>query len=133
MVLHGLVPYTTKAINRSADARELRLLALATGTPIHYEMMYEKPNKFADSDYDTLYYSYYQGWIDNAANEYKLFDDVISSVSEAKITGYNRINSKEIETSFDNGTTIYVNLETAEVKVNGKAVDLSGYGLGVGE
>ena len=133
MVLHGLVPYTTKAINRSADARELRLLALATGTPIHYEMMYEKPNKFADSDYDTLYYSYYQGWIDNAANEYKLFDDVISSVSEAKIIGYNRINSKEIETSFDNGTTIYVNLETAEVKVNGKNVDLSGYGLGVGE
>lgn len=133
MVLHGLIPYTTKAINRSADAQELRLLALATGTPVHYEMMYEKPNKFADSDYDTLYYTYYLGWIDNAANEYKLFKDVISSVSDAKINDYNRINSKEIETTFDNGATIYVNLETEEVKVNGKTVDLGGYGLGVGE
>lgn len=133
MVLHGLVPYTTKAINRSANAEELRLLALVTGTPVHYEMMYERPNKFADSEYDSLYYTYYQGWVDNAAKEYKLFDDIVSSVSNAKITKYERLSEDEVQTTFDNGKTIYVNTETAEVKVDGKTIDMSGYGLGVSE
>ena len=131
MVLHGLVPYTTKAINRSADAEELRLKALGTGTPIHYEMMYENPNKFADSEYDILYYTNYTGWLDRSVSEYLLFDEIVKSVSDAKITKYEVIGDKEFKTTFDNGTTINVNTETGEITYNNKTVNMSDYGLGV--
>ena len=133
MVLHGLVPYTTKAINKSANAQELRLLSLVSGTPIHYEMMYKNPNKFADSEYDTLYYANYIGWIDYAGSEYKLFSDTIAKVSDSYITDYERISDVEYRTTFENGTTIYVNLDTQEIEVNGTSYALSNYGLGVNE
>ncbi|MBR5090889.1 MAG: hypothetical protein IK093_15790 [Ruminiclostridium sp.] len=133
MVLHGLIPYTTKAINKSADAEELRLLTLVTGTPIHYEMMYENPNKFADSEYDILYYTNYTGWLDRSVNEYKLFDEIVKTVSDAKITKYRRISDREFESTFDNGNVIRVNTEKDEITFNNKSIDLKDYGLGVAD
>ena len=133
MVLHGLVPFSSKAVNKSADAKELRLLSLVTGTPVHYEMMYKRPNKFADSAYDELYYTNYEGWRDIAAAEYKLFNDTIAGVSDSYIEKFERISENEYQSTFENGTTIYVNTDTDEVKVNGTSYDLSAYGLGVSE
>lgn len=133
MVLHGLVPYTTKAINKNADAEELRLLALVTGTPIHYELMYTNPNKFADSEYDTLYYTNYKGWLDRSVSEYKLFSDIVKSVSDAEITNFEHISDTELKSTFSNGNTIYVNLETGEIEFNGTKVSAESYGLGVNE
>ena len=133
MVLHGLVPYTTKAINKSADAEELRLLALVTGTPIHYEMMYENPNKFADSEYDYLYYTNYTGWIDRSANEYKLFSDIIKQVSGAQINKFERLSEFEYQSEFEGGKTIYVNTDTGEIRYNNKSYKVEDYGLGVAE
>ncbi len=131
MVLHGLVPYTTKAINKSANAQELRLLSLVSGTPIHYEMMYKNPNKFADSEYDSLYYTNYIGWLDYAGGECKLFNETIAKVSDSYITDYERISEYEFRSEFENGTTIYVNIDTQEIEVDGVSYELSDYGLGV--
>lgn len=133
MVLHGLVPYTTKAINKSANASKLRLMSIVTGTPVQYEMMYTNPNKFTDSEYDSLYYTGYSGWLDIAAGEYKLFNDVMSGVSGCEITDYERLNDSEFQSTFSNGTTIYVNLDTEEIRVNGNSYQLGDYGLGVSE
>lgn len=133
MVLHGLVPYTSKAINKSANASELRLMSIVTGTPVQYEMMYTNPNKFTDSEYDVLYYSGYEGWLDTAAGEYKLFNDVMSKVSDCTITDYERISDTEYQSTFSDGTTIYVNLDTEEVKVDGTSYVLADYGLGVSD
>ncbi|MCM1335785.1 MAG: DUF5696 domain-containing protein [Bacteroides sp.] len=133
MVLHGLIPYTSKALNKSANAEELRLLSLVTGTPIHYEMMYENPNTFSDSEYDTLFYTSYSGWADDACREYTLFNEIVSKVSDAKITDYERISDVEFESTFENGTKIYVNLDTEAIRVNGTDYRLTDYGLGVSE
>lgn len=133
MVLHGLIPFTSKALNKSASAEELRLLSLVTGTPIHYEMMYENPNTFSDSEYDELFYASYSGWSDDACKEYKLFDEIVSKVSDSKMTDYDRISDVEFESTFENGTKIYVNLDTEEIRVDGSSYQLSDYGLGVSE
>ena len=133
MVLHGLVPFTTKAINKSANAEELRLLALVTGTPLHYEMMYENPNKFSDSEYDSLYYTNYAGWLERCSGEFKLFDEIISSVSDSAIKNYERLSETQFRSTFENGTVISVNTETDEIEFNGKSYKLADYGLGVSE
>ncbi len=129
IVIHGYIPYTTKAKNASSGADELFLLSVATGTPVHYEVMYEDPNEFTDCDYDKLFYSNYEGWLDVSAGEYKLISDHIKGLSDATITDFKYITENEVETTFSDGTVIYADLENLVLKVNGNEVDLANYGL----
>ena len=57
----------------------------------------------------------------------------VKRVSDSYITEFERISEYEYQSTFENGTTIYVNTDTDEVKVNGSAIDMSAYGLGVSE
>ena len=129
MVIHGYIPYTTKAKNASSSADELFLLSVATGTPVHYEVMYEKPNEFTDCAYDELFYTYYKGWLDVAASEYKLCQDVVAPLSEKTITDFKYLAEKVVETTFSDGTVITADLENLTLKVNGADVNLADYGL----
>ncbi len=126
MVLHGYVPYSTKAINGSADGRELFLLAIASGSAVHYDFIYEESSEVADTDYDTLFYANFAGWVDSAAAEYKLGADVLAKVSDQAITGY-EINGDEITTTYENGYKTVVNLETGDIKADGKTYNLNDY------
>lgn len=129
LVIHGLVPYTTKAINASANASDTILLALATATPVHYDMMYTDPNKFTDSDYDNLFYSSYKGWLDQSAQIYKLYKENLSDFTNLKITDYQRISADVIETTFEGGKTVRVDTRNVKLTVNGSEIDLAKYGL----
>ncbi len=129
IVVHGYIPYTTKAKNASSGADELYLLSVATGTPVHYEVMYEDPNEFTDCHYDKLFYTHYEGWLDTAAGEYKLVSDHIKGLSDKTITDFEYLSEKEVQTTFSDGTVIYADLANMILKVNGKEIDLANYGL----
>lgn len=129
IVIHGYLPYTTKAVNASANANDTIMLALLTATPVHYDMMYADPNDFTDSDYETLFYSNYKGWLEPSAKVYKLYQDELKDFANLHITGYNRISGDEMETEFDGGKTIKVNTREMTLTVNGKEIDLAQYGL----
>ena len=129
IVIHGYLPYTTKAVNASANANDTIMLALLTATPVHYDMMYADPKDFTDSDYETLFYSNYKGWLEPSAKVYKLYQDELKDFANLHITGYNRISGDEMETEFDGGKTIKVNTREMTLTVNGKDIDLAQYGL----
>ncbi len=129
IVIHGYIPYTTKAMNASSSADEMYLLALATGTPVHYEVMYENPNEFTDSTYDTLFYTYYDGWLDNAAAQYRVSQDFIKGLADETITDFEYIDSKVVKTTFSDGTVIKADLENLKLEINGTAINLTDYGL----
>lgn len=129
IVIHGYLPYTTKAVNASANANDTIMLALLTATPVHYDMMYADPNDFTDSDYETLFYSNYKGWLEPSAKVYKLYQDELKDFANLHITGYTRISGDEMETEFDGGKTIRVNTRAMTLTVNGKDIDLAQYGL----
>ena len=69
MVIHGYVPYSTKPINASSNTGETFMLALASGSGMHYDMVYEDAAELKDTDYDELYYSNYEGWLDMASKQ----------------------------------------------------------------
>lgn len=129
IVIHGYLPYTTKAVNASANADDTIILALLTATPVHYDMMYADPNDFTDSDYETLFYSNYKGWLEPSAKVYKLYQDELKDFANLKITNYTRISGDELETEFEGGKTIKVNTREMTLTVNGKDIDLAQYGL----
>ena len=124
IVIHGYIPYTTKAKNASSDADKLMLMSMATATPMHYEFMYENPNKFTDSKYETLFYTYYDGWLESAAEEYGIFKEYLSDAAASPIADFKYISANVVECTFENGTTITADTENYSLKVNGSAIEL---------
>lgn len=124
MVIHGYIPYTSKAKNASANADELFLLSMVTGTPIHYDFMYESPNDLTDCKYETLFYTHYEGWLDVAAEEYKFFKENLAGISGSPIIDHKFISSRVIETTFENGTVLTADLDNDTLKINGTEVKL---------
>lgn len=124
IVIHGYIPYTTKAKNASSDADKLLLLSMATGTPMHYEFMYENPNKFTDCKYDTLFYTHYEGWLELAAQEYSIFKENIGEAAGSPIADFKYTSTNTVECTFENGTVITADLENYTLEVNGKSVEL---------
>lgn len=124
IVIHGYIPYTTKAKNASSDADKLLLLSMVTATPLHYEFMYENPNKFTDSKYETLFYTHYDGWLELAAEEYKIFKENLSEEADSPITDFKYISENVVECTFENGTTVKADLGNSTLEVNGKSIEL---------
>ncbi|MBQ8906874.1 MAG: hypothetical protein IJY85_10975 [Ruminococcus sp.] len=126
LVLHGVIPYSTQAINGSADSDRLFLLALATGSNLHYDMVYEEISELKDTEFDVYYYAHYAYWLDTAAQEHKLASEILSGVSDQTITGYER-EGDVITTTYENGTVTVINLDTGEIRLNDTVYRLSDY------
>lgn len=125
MVIHGVIPYSSKAINASSNADELLLLSLMTGSGVHYDMMYASPNDFTDCEFDSLFYTNYEGWLERAAEEYKLFNGTISSLSDKTITKYERTSEKAFSVTYSDGTVISIDIENYTYTVNGQEHSLA--------
>lgn len=126
LVLHGVIPYSTQAINGSADSDRLFLLALATGSNLHYDMIHEEISELKDTEFDVYYYAHYAYWLDTAAQQQKLAEKILSGVSDQAITGYER-DGDVITTTYENGAVTVINLETGEIKLNDTVYQMSDY------
>ncbi len=134
MVIHGYIPYSSKPVNASSDSDELRLLSLLTGSAIHYELMHNSPNDFLDSKYDKYFYSNYAGWLEFAANDYKMFKDTVSSLADKTIVKYTVNGKKNFTAEYSDGTKLTVDTDKKTFAVNGQEKSLAEYGLkGVSE
>lgn len=132
MVVHGYVPYSTQAINKSSNSEETFLLALAYGSSLHYDMLYEQSSKLSDTDYGDLYYANYEGWLETAAAESKAAKQVLSAVSNKVITNFEIDRTNNVLTTTygsEDGTAeesvVKVDLENGKVSIDGTNVDVS--------
>lgn len=129
MVLHGYVPFSTKPINASSNTGETFLLALASGSGIHYDMTYIEASELKDTDFDDLYYSNYEGWIDMAAKQYGIAKELLSGVSDMTISKYERSeDGNEIKTTYTKdgkNVVVEINKANATAKIDGKTIDLA--------
>lgn len=126
MVLHGYTDYSTEPINGSADSKTLFLKAIAAGSNIQYDFIYDEATKLVNTDYVKLYYATYEGWLNQCAAEYELAKTVLAPVCEAVITGY-EVDGSVITTTYSNGTVITVDIETGVITSGGKTYKYSDY------
>ncbi len=126
LVIHGYIPYTTKAKNASSSADELFVYSVVTGTPLHYEVMYQDPNEFTDCSYDELFYTYYKGWVNDMVAEYKLMKQYVLPLTDETIEDF-EINGVEYKSTFSDGTVVEANLGTLQIWINGAEVKLSDF------
>ena len=126
LVMHGVLPYATTAINGSADSERLLLQAIATGSNLHFDLLHEETSELKDTDFDIYYYAHYANWLDTAAQEYKLASTVTGAVSDQTIVDYIQ-QDDVITTTYANGTVTTVNLKTGQITCNGTSYVLSDY------
>ena len=126
IVMHGLVPYSTTAVNGDADSETLLLMAAATGSNLSYDMLYEETSELKDTDFDIYYYANYADWIETAAAEYRMLEPVLSSVSDSFITDYKIENDGSfVTTTYSNGTVVKVDFEKKTIDFNGELIDVA--------
>ena len=128
MVMHGVIPYSTTAINGDADSVSLLLMAAVTGSNLRYDMLYEETSVLKDTDFDEYFYANYSNWTETAAAEYKLIQPILENVSGCTITDYKTENEgRLISAEYSNGTTVQADLDAKTITYNGKSIDLSQY------
>ncbi len=129
MVVHGYIPYSSKPVNASSSADELRLLSVGTGSAIHYELMYNSPNELTDSLYEDYFYAGHEGWLDIAAKDYAMFKDLAASIKNETITAYSQIDSNSFKVTYSDNTSIEIDLDNGTCKINGQEKNLADYEL----
>lgn len=126
LVMHGVIPYSTKAVNGSAETDRLVMRALAAGSNLRFDMIHAETSELKDTDFDIYYYAYYDYWVKNAAQYYTFTKDVLSAVSNSHIISYQQEGSK-ITTVYANGVTTVVDLDECSVEMNGQTRKLHDY------
>lgn len=127
IVMSGLKPVSTTAVNGDAQVADLVLRAIACGSNLRFDFTAETADELKDTRYDVLYYSNYEYWLEDAAGCYRFANEVLSQTAGAEITDYNILSDSEIETVYSNGTTTRVNLNDKTVTVNGKTISIYDY------
>ena len=125
IVMHGLIPCSTRPVNASPDAETLLLMAAATGSDISCDLMCEEAPELKDTEFDIYYYASAAGWTDTIAAEYSLLRPLLSKVSACTITGYRTEKGGQlIITEYSDGTVVTTDLSRKTVTYDGMVIDL---------
>lgn len=126
IVLHGLIPYSSDAINGDPDSEKMFLAAVAAGSGIYFDMAYEDISELKDTEYDTYFYADYSYWSNTIAGEYKFLKDTLYGLGNKFIVYFEKNDDISV-TEYSDGTKVVVNYDTAQIDVNGKIYKLSDY------
>jgi len=124
MVLHGYIDHSGTAINtrENYDYDYTLLSLLSTGCAPHFLWTYEPTMKLALTQYDVLYSTQYETWIDDAVALYKTYNEVFSELRTAPITDHiilrpgipGSIGQSAVTMTQFGTTRIYVNFSNTE-------------------
>lgn len=127
MVIHGLIPYTTEAVNGSPDTSDMLLYAAETGSCLRYDMIHEQPGMLEDTEFDIYYYADSSGWTDDAAEAYELLKPVLAEVSGEFITGRtSENNGSRVAVEYSDGSVITVDYEEHWIEYGGRRIYITG-------
>ena len=127
IVMSGLKPVSTTAVNGDAQIADLVLRAIASGSNLHFDMVAEEANELKDTRYDVLFYANSKYWTEDAAGCYMFAKEALSGVAGVEIAEYNILDDGRIETVYANGITTIVDLKNRTVTNNGKIISIYDY------
>lgn len=123
IVMHGIIPYSSTALNSSPNPTEELLKAVSSGSLLCYDLVAEETNILKDTELDKYYYAYALGWIDDISEKYSLLEPLYNNISESTITGY-EVQDNIVTTSYSNGTVIKTDFEAQTIDFNGSIINL---------
>ena len=109
MVIHGCIEYSGNPINLYGDTRQAFLQAVEAGAGMYYRWCYAPNDEVQDLWFDGMYSLNYNSWIDEAAEMYKEYNELLKSTANSFITGHENVAENVNKVTYENGISVYVN------------------------
>jgi hypothetical protein len=126
LVLSGLKPVSTTAVNGDPRMSDAILKTVAAGGSVKFDMIGTPAEKIKDTRIDNLYYAYADDWITEAAAASRFVNDVLTGLEGQSVIEH-VIDGNIIRSTFENGTTLTVDLNARTVDKNGTLILLYDY------
>ena len=114
MVLRGVLPISSSAINLAENWNQEYLFAVSTGCIPYYTVCAEYNDTLITNRNNALAASCYDGIKDRISEDINKYGELLKLLSNSKIVSYEH-NGNIIETVFDNGIKVYVNWSEDEI------------------
>ncbi|MDE6833645.1 MAG: hypothetical protein K2J39_05295 [Ruminococcus sp.] len=122
IVLHGIIPYTSTAVNASADISDMLLMSAVTGSSLYYDLI-KSAEEIRNTEFDYLFYADSSYWTETISEQYNIISSILKAVSDSTITGYIVENSgQNITTTFSDGNVIKADFAEKTIKFNNKII-----------
>jgi hypothetical protein len=109
IVLHGLVPYTGKAINLAEDYTKNLLKTIESGAGLYFSFMTEETAVLQETKFRQFYANEYGKWVNDANTLYRRFVSDFADLYSQAIVGHEILSPGVTETVYEDGTRVIVN------------------------
>lgn len=127
MVLSGHIDYTYKPINLSNNNRKDLLMLIESGAGAYYKITGTFYEKLANTSYDSMYSTVYNDIKEQIFDTYEYVSDALEGVYGLKIVNHEKVAEDVYKTTYENGTSIYVNYSNKDYTADGIKVASQDY------
>lgn len=119
IVLHGIIPMSSGALNEYGDVRHGFLKAVETGSSLQFRWLAQSETELQETPYNTVISARYTDWLETAAGQYQEAAELLRAVADQTITGHERLFDDVTRTTYSDGTAVFVNFGEQAVMVDG--------------
>jgi len=123
MILHGSVYYTTDPENLFYDTQRQFLQWIETGAIPYYILTYRRSENLAYTNYNHLFTSFYEDWIDVAADRYHELNREFGAFFHLDMVDHVRLAENVVRVTYADGSHIYLNYAEEPVSIGGLSID----------
>nr|AGS52360.1 hypothetical protein [uncultured bacterium contig00073] len=127
IVLHGLVPYTGRAINLAEDYTKNLLKTIESGAGLYFSFMTEETAILQETKFRQFYANEYHKWIGDADALYKRFTSDFGHLYNQAIVNHTIISPRVTVTEYEDGTRVVVNASDFAVDYEGRNINADSY------
>jgi hypothetical protein len=109
IALHGLVPYTGRAINLAEDYTRNLLKSIEGGAGLYFSFMMEETAELQETKFRQFYANEYNKWVKDADALYKKFNADFGSLYSQAIVDHKILAPEVTLTAYEDGTRVIVN------------------------
>lgn len=129
IVMSGYKNYSIPSVNLSYDTNFSLLKALETGSSLTFDFNAQNFEDTAGTPIESVYNSNYRDWVELAAEQSKILNDVYQKTGNHCIVAHLSLAEDVYCTSFENGTSVAVNYSDRDFVFEGQNVPAKGYYL----
>lgn len=127
IALHGLKDYTSESVNLAGDYRTVMLECAEYGAGLCFTFMKEDTPILQDTAYSCYTSASYDRWKKEIIPEMVRYQEEMTGLNRMLIVDHSRLADNVTATTYDDGTTVYVNYSDADFDENGVTVGARDY------
>jgi hypothetical protein len=129
IALHGLVPYTGRAINLAEDYTKNLLETIESGAGLYFSFMTEETAVLQETKFRQFYANEYGKWVHDADTLYQKFNRDFAGLFSLRIENHQILAPDVTVTEYEDGTRVVVNAGDTFWDYSGIRVEADNYAV----